>query len=268
MSVKTFGIGSVAQVVLGKGNFGDFLSINFGWGLGVTFGCYVAGNVTGAHMNPAMTIALAVYKKFPWRKVPMYITAQMLGSFIASAVCHAIYIEGINAYDGGVRQTPPHVNATAQIWATYPQPYLSTAAGFFDQIVGTGLLALCVFALVDDKNWAPPDYLKPLLIGFVVLNIGDTFGLNCGYAINPARDFAPRLWTLIAGWGTPTFVNGNYWFWVPIVGPILGAIVGGGMYMFFIEMRWDEIRKSSVAPANETELEQVRTDKEVNDGRN
>lgn len=74
------------------------------------------------------------------------------------------------------------------------------------QVVGTAMLALCIFALVDENNCPPPDNLKPLLVGFVVVNVGDTFGLNCGYAINPARDFAPRLWTLIAGWGTAPFV--------------------------------------------------------------
>ena len=95
--------------------------------------------------------------------------------------------------------------ATAGIFATYPSENITQLTGFFDQIVGTGLLLFCVRGLTDDKNARVPSFVQPFLIGLVVLNIGICFGFNCGYAINPARDLSPRIFTLIAGYGTETF---------------------------------------------------------------
>src|SRR6185295_5758050 len=99
-----FGIGVVAQTVLSKGTAGTTLSINIGWGLAVAMGCYVAGGVTGAHLNPAVSLALAVHRKFPWNKVAPYAAAQLAGAFVASAVVYLTYREALTAFDGGVRQ--------------------------------------------------------------------------------------------------------------------------------------------------------------------
>ena len=135
-----FGVGVVAQVVLSKHAAGDALSINIAWGLAVTMGCYVSAGVTGAHLNPAVTLALAVHRKLPWGKVLPYTVAQLAGAFVASAVVFVTYHEAINAFDGGVRQVLG-AQGTAGIWATYPQPFLSTfPGGFIDQVVGTALL--------------------------------------------------------------------------------------------------------------------------------
>ena len=124
---------------------------------------------------------------------------------------------------------------TAGIWATYPQPYLSPVpGGLIDQIVGTALLVMCIFALNDPRNRAPVAYLTPLLVGAVVLAIGIAFGFNCGYAINPARDLGPRLFTCLAGWGSEVFRVGPYWWWIPIVGPLVGGVLGGGIYDLLI----------------------------------
>src|SRR5262245_6653158 len=135
-----FGVGVVAQTVLSKGTAGTTLSINVAWGLAVTMGCYVSAGVTGAHLNPAVTLALAVHRRFPWNKVAPYITAQFAGAFVASAVVFLTYLEALTAFDGGVRQVAG-AQGTAGIWATYPQPFLSTfPGGFIDQLVGTALL--------------------------------------------------------------------------------------------------------------------------------
>jgi glycerol uptake facilitator-like aquaporin len=115
---------------------------------------------------------------------------------------------------------------TAGIWATYPAAYLSLAGGFVDQVVGTALLLLGIFAITDPKN-AVPGHLIPIAVGLLDLVIGATFGMNSGYAINPARDFGPRLFTAIAGWGGDVFRAGHGWWWVPIVAPVLGGIIGG-----------------------------------------
>ena len=228
-----FGAGVVAQVVLSGGAAGNIISIHLAWGLAVTMGVYVAGGISGAQLNPAVTVALAVHRQFPWRKVLPYSIAQTIGAFVASTVVFAVYHGAINAFDGGVRQIAgPH--ATAGIFATYPQPYLSTFGGFVDQVAGTALLVLMIFALVDQKNLAPPAYLLPIAVGLVVVVIGQSFGFNAGYAINPARDFGPRLFTSIAGWGPGVFRAGNHWWWVPIVAPPIGGILGGFLYDIFI----------------------------------
>lgn len=135
---------------------------------------------------------------------------------------------------GGVRQVVGE-QATAGIWATYPQPYLSNVpGGLVDQIVGTALLLLCISALTDERNSAPQAMMAPVVIGTVVLLIGMTFGLNAGYAINPARDLGPRLFTAVAGWGSEVFRAHNGWWWVPIVGPLIGGVLGVATYDFFI----------------------------------
>lgn len=231
----TFGVGSVAQMVLSDWKFGNFFSVNFGWGVGVTLGCYWAGGISGAHMNPAVTLAFAVVRRLPWKKIPVYWAAQMLGAFVASACVYGVYYDALNAFDGGVRQILGP-NGTAGIWATYPKPFLSTWNGLGDQVFGTALLVGCVFAIVDKNNNAPDQGVAPVMIGLVVFVIGATFGFNCGYAINPARDLGPRLFTAVAGWGTGVFTAANNWSWVPVVGCLLGGVLGALVYMVLIEI--------------------------------
>ena len=224
-----FGVGVVAQVVLSGGQNGSYLSINLGWGLGVVMGIYVAGGVTGAHLNPAVTMALAVRRDFPWTKVGPYCLAQIAGAFAASAIVFLTYHDAFLAFDGGMRMVVGE-KATAGIFATYPQPFLSTVGGFIDQFVGTGLLVLVIFAITDVRNSSPVGNMAPLTVGLLVVAIGMTFGFNSGYAINPARDLGPRLFTLVGGWGPQVFVAGNYWFWIPVIAPLLGGICGGWIY--------------------------------------
>ena len=224
-----FGVGVVAQVVLSGEADGSFISINLCWGLAVALGLYVAAGVSGAHLNPAVTVALAVHRSFPWRKVAPYVAAQVAGAFIASLVVFLTYREAIDAFDGGVRQLAGPTG-TAGIFATYPKPYLSTFGGLVDQIVGTALLVCCVFAINDTRNAAPPAWLAPIAVGLVVVAIGMAFGTNAGYAINPARDFGPRLFTSLAGWSMGVFQANDHWWWVPIVGPLVGGVVGGFVY--------------------------------------
>ena len=232
-----FGCAAVAQVKLSGEQNGSYLSINIGWALGVTLGVFVAGGVSGAHLNPAVTLALAVRRGFPWSKLLPYSLAQLAGAFVASAVVYVTYYDALQVFDGGVRQvTGPQ--ATAGIWATYPQAYLSPViGGLVDQIVGTALLLLCICALSDKRNLAPAPSVAPVLVGATVLVIGITFGYNCGYAIKPARDLGPRLFTFLAGWGADVFRAGNAWWWIPIVGPLIGGVLGTWIYDLLIT-RW------------------------------
>jgi MIP family channel proteins len=242
-----FGVGVVAQTVLSKGTAGSPLAINISWGLAVAMGCYVAAGVTGAHLNPAVSLALAVHRRFPWRKVAPYAAAQMAGAFAASAVVFLTYREALNAFDGGIRQVVGPLG-TAGIWATYPQSFLTGfPGGVVDQVVGTALLVAVIFAITDTRNSPAPAGLVPVIVGLLVVLIGATFGFNSGYAINPARDFAPRLFTAIAGWGHEVFRAGNGWWWVPIVGPLIGAVAGGWLYDACIGNRFPTARATSVS---------------------
>ncbi len=224
-----FGVGVVAQVVLSRGLNGQYLSINLGWGLAVMAGVLVAGGVSGAHLNPAVTLALAVFRGFPWQKVAPFAAAQVAGAMAGAGLVFLTYHEAFAAFDGGVRQIAGEAG-TAGVFATYPQPFLTLTGGLIDQIVGTALLVIGVFAIGDSKNTAPPGWMGPILVGLLVVAIGVAFGFNAGYAINPARDFGPRLFTALAGWGSGVFTANGSWWWVPVAGPMVGAVVGGLVY--------------------------------------
>ena len=224
-----FGTGVVAMVVLfgqgapGEVVHGGYTNITLGWGLGVTMGVYLAGRVSGAHLNPAVTIALAIYRDFPWRKVGPYILAQVLGAFVAAALVYWNYLPAFQAAD-------PQLERTAGVFTTFPAYPQVPSAGLLDQTIGTALLLLLVLALIDEKNQPPGANLTPILIGAVVVAIGMSFGGMHGYAINPARDFGPRLFTVVAGFKNNGLTDGSKVFWVPIVGPILGGILGAAAY--------------------------------------
>jgi len=224
-----FGLGVVAQTVLSRQTAGSTLSINLSWGLGVTMGCYVAAGVTGAHLNPAVTLALAVHRRFPWAKVAPYAVAQLLGALVASALVFASYHDALTAFDGGTRHVSGEL-ATAGIFATYPQAFVSTAVGFLNEALGTALLMGVILGITDARNSPAPAGLTPVIVGLLVVAIGMSFGWNTGYAINPVRDFGPRLFTAMAGWGGEVFTAANGWWWVPIVAPCVGAVTGGWLY--------------------------------------
>lgn len=238
-----FGCGVNAQSTLSRGQFGGFLSVNIGWGWGVAFGAWIAGGVSGAHLNPAVTLTTGILGRHPLIKIPVYWLAQYLGAFVASACVFGVYYDALNDYDGGVRSVTGE-NATAGIWGTYPQPYMTLIGGFGDQVFGTMLLVLCIMALTDRANLSPSPGMLPLCIGGLIAAIGICFGMNCGYAINPARDFGPRAFTAVGGWGVEVFTAFNYWCWVPLVAPHVGAICGAWIYQIFIGIHLREFKKT------------------------
>jgi glycerol uptake facilitator protein len=242
-----FGDGVVAMAVAalnqsGRGSqifaaSGDWLIIGWGWGLAVAFAVYVAGGVSGAHINPAVTLAFAARRGFPWRKVPGYIVAQVVGAFLGALLVYIVYKAAIDSFERANHITRGDANSvpTYSIFATFPAPYFKTFIGpLIDQIVGTAFLVAFVFAVVDEINQPVRANLAPLLIGFVVVAIGLSFGANAGYAINPARDFGPRLFAWIAGWGKVAmpgdYGNISTYFWIPIVGPMVGGVIGAYVY--------------------------------------
>ncbi|AYL35516.1 MIP family channel protein [Streptomyces fungicidicus] len=243
------GIGSVAVAVVGLPGSGrqfvefgpaNWLIISWGWGLAVVFGVYVAGGISGAHINPAVTLAFAVRRDFPWRKVLPYWLAQVLGAFVAAALIYACYHWAIDASNTKAGLPRDKSLGTYSIFATFPAEYFGDSwwGPLLDQIVGTGILLLLICALIDTRNTAPMANLHPFIIGLVVVAIGLTFGTNAGYAINPARDFGPRLFTFFEGWGSIALPGTFGWFsdywWIPIVGPLIGGVLGVFAYDLII----------------------------------
>jgi glycerol uptake facilitator protein len=259
-----FGDGVVAMAVAalnqsGRGEqifaaSGDWLLIAWGWALAVAFGVYVAGGISGAHINPAVTLALAAKRAFPWRKVPSYWAAQLLGAFVGAALVYLVYHQAISSFEAANNITRGTLGGTADstptfsIFATFPAPYFGSSmiGPLVDQIVGTAFLLIFVLALTDERNQPPKANLAPLLVGLAVAAIGMSFGANAGYAINPARDFGPRFFAWLAGWDTVALPGVHGYVWVPIVGPLIGGVVGAVVYDFFIR---DVLRARGAPPA-------------------
>jgi glycerol uptake facilitator protein len=220
---------------------GDWLLITFGWMIAVVLAIYVAGGVSGAHINPAVTIALALFRGFPWTKVPHYIFAQVAGAFTGAALVYLNYKDAIKGYEAATDAVRGESSSIASysIFATFPSGYFHNPVGpFIDEMIGTALLVGIVLAVIDQLNLPPKGNLAPWIIGSIVAGIGMSFGANTGYAINPARDFGPRLFAYFAGWDgvalPGNYGDVNWYWWLPIVAPIVGAIIGALVYDFFI----------------------------------
>lgn len=249
-----FGCGVVAQVLTGgfpkSVTAGDHNSIAFGWGLGVTMAVFVAGRISGAHLNPAVTVALAVFRGFERRKVLPFIGAQLAGACLGALIVRFVYADQIAAVD------PGHTRATQGIFSTSPGEGVSIATAFADQVVGTALLVMVIFAVTSAINNPPLANMGPVIIGLLVVAIGMAWGTNAGYAINPARDFGPRLASWVTGYQDALYsANGpELYFWLPIVAPIIGGLLGGALFVYGIERflppadsRPDEIGVSEAA---------------------
>ncbi len=228
MVLILFGDGCVASFALfNKIVNVDWNLIAFGWGFAVMLGIYVAGTVSGAHINPAVTFAFAVRGKFPWSKVVPYWVAQVLGAFVGAMILFFVYHGAIDAALNGA-----NITQVGGVFYTSHKPFVGVFGSFGDEFIGTLLLVALIFAIVDTRNQPIQHGLNPLIIGFLIVAIGYSFGLNTGYAINPARDFGPRLFVSLAGGGANAFPS-EYW-WVPIIAPLLGGAAGAFIYDFTI----------------------------------
>jgi glycerol uptake facilitator protein len=236
------GSGRTPGPTVGVHGAGDWLMITSGWAVAVAFAVWVAGGVSGAHLNPAATLAFAVRRGFAWAKVLPYWFAQVAGAFAGAALVNLVYYNAIDAYD--IAAHTRKGLATFSIFATYPAPYFHGGnwGPLIDQVAGTALLLVCIVAATDARNTAIPPGLAPLATGLAAAAIGMAYGANAGYALNPARDLGPRLLAYLAGWGKVA-LPGTYdyggvavsdYFWIPIAGPLLGAIVGVVGYDLFI----------------------------------
>ncbi len=266
MVLLAFGAGSVAVAVVGLTmsgrtlvifqGAGGWLLITWGWAIAVVMAIYVAGGVTGAHINPAVTLAMAIRGSLPWKKVVPYWIAQTLGAFTGAAIVYVDYYKAINAWNLAhhvISRAASGGLTTFSIFATFPAAYYhSNMFGpFLDQVIATFFLILFVLAITDSKNLAVQGNVGPFMIGLAVFAIGNSFGVGSGYAINPARDFGPRLFTWLAGWGPNAFPGPFGYWWVPILGPLVGAVIAVLVYKYGIELTLDRKKQAAETEGSE-----------------
>jgi len=195
-------------------------------------GVWVSGGISGGHINPAVTLALATWRGFPWRKVPGYMFAQVMGGLVGAGLVYANYIHAIDIFEGG-REV--RTLATASLFSTYALDYMTAVSCFFSEVLATAVLIVVVLAIGDNKNVPPPSGLAPLVLFILILGIGAALGMQTGYAINPARDLGPRLLTSMVGYGKAVYTFRNqYWLWCPVIGPFVGAQLGAAFYDIFL----------------------------------
>ncbi|KAH8553414.1 aquaporin-like protein, partial [Umbelopsis sp. PMI_123] len=217
--------GCIAQHTLSLGQSGN---IYIGRALALMMPIYVSGGISGGHLNPSVTITLACFRGFPWRKVPIYIGAQLLGAFTGAAIVYGAYHESIVEFS---KQND--ANVAASIFYTNALPYLSNGSAFLVELIGTAIMLLVVLGQSDDHNM-PSGRNSPLVIGLVIVSIGVSFGWETGFSLNPAADLGGRCLAAM-GWGHNVFTIHHGYTWVPIVAPIAGGLLGGFLYEFFID---------------------------------
>ncbi|MCX7939413.1 MAG: MIP family channel protein [Thermoflexales bacterium] len=207
-------------------------TVAFGCAMAVVAAVYIAGGVSGAHINPAVTLAFAVRGKFPWQKVLPYWAAQIVGAFLGAFGVYLAYMEGLrSAGMPNVWSTGPGSVFGQAFWgsgSTQAVASYSIVNAFTAEVIGTAVLLMGIIAITDTRNLGAGANLGPFMIGMLVLSIGLSLGGPSGFAINPARDFGPRLFGAIAG--TPRLFEDLYWLVAPILGPLIGGVIGTFVY--------------------------------------
>ena len=231
------GDGVVAGVVL-LDKTPDKMMITTGWGLAVALAVYLTGRLSGGHINPAVTLALACRGAFPPSRVLPYWAAQLAGAFVGALLVYADYAEAFRAFEQhehvirGAMAGGKLVGTAAGgagVFATYPA-FDTTWRNVLSEFLATAVLLVGVRALTDRRNAAPGGYVEPLALGGLVWAIGLSLGGLTGYAINPARDLGPRLASALLGWGPAVFLSHGGYFWIPIAAPLAGGLAGIALY--------------------------------------
>jgi glycerol uptake facilitator protein len=240
-----FGVGAVNAAVV-TGAQAGLWQVAVVWAFGVSLGIYTAGSLSGAHINPAITAAFAIFDRFPWSRVVPYWIAQIAGAACASLVLYAMFSDAIIEFERahGLLRGGPGSELSAMVFGEYfPNPAIFGTAedawrvvtmrtAFIAEVVGTAMLALLVFSLTSDRNPSrPPTALAAVLIGVGVAAIISVVAPLTQAALNPARDFGPRLVSYFLGWDQIAIPGPRGgWLTVYIIAPMVGAIIGGGIY--------------------------------------
>jgi glycerol uptake facilitator protein len=249
-TTSSLGTGAVHTAVLTGAQVGLW-QVAIVWGIAVTLAIYAAGGTSGAHLNPAITIALTVFRQFPWAKVVPYIIAQVLGAFLASLVPYALFANIIRDFETrhALVRGQPGSERSAMIYGEYfPNPAMfaeapdssslvSHSAAALAEAIGTAFLAFVVFAVTDPANpGRPHETMFAVFIGVGVAIIVSVVAPLTQAGLNPARDFGPRLFSYFAGWNAVAIPGPRGGFLtVYIVSPIIGALAGAAGYRFLIK---------------------------------
>ena len=242
-----FGCGTVAAAVLTGAQVGVF-QVAIVWGLGIATAIYLTGSLSGAHLNPSVTLALAGWNGFSWRRVPGYLACQFLGAFAASAVLYVAFAGPLRVFEAshGIVRGSAGSEASAMIFGEFfPNPggrpftskilaMIPSSTAFYVEALGTSILVLVILCATDSRNSSRPGLLTASTIGLTITMLISLLAPLTMAGFNPARDFAPRLFSALAGWGKVVFtINGSGWFTVYILGPIAGGQLGGMVYRCF-----------------------------------
>jgi len=249
-----FGCGSVSSAVFTGTQIGVF-PVAIIWGMGIATAIYLTGALSGAHLNPAVTLSMAAWSNFPKTRIVPYIVAQLCGAFVAAAVLHVIFGSALAVFENShhIVRGASGSEASAMVYGEYfPNPggqaltetarlLISPAAAFGAEIIGTAVLLLVIFCVTDERNQGRPQLFTAATIGLTVTLLISLLGPLTMACFNPARDLGPRLFSSLAGWGALPFqVNGSGWLTVYIIAPVLGGLLGGGLYRLFFKPGYHE----------------------------
>lgn len=225
--ILLFGTGVVAMNDLF--NLGGYTNITFAWGFGVFLGILVSNRVSGAHLNPAVTLALAVTKRFPFSKMPHYVAGQMLGGFLGAALVYYFYKAKFALVD-------PTLSHTAGVFTTFPAvPQFMPS--LMAEVIATAVLLFGILAIVEHFNNEKAGWLAPFAIGGLIVGIGMSLGGMHGYAMNPARDLSPRIFIALMGFKNNGLTDGSH-IWIPaVLGSLIGGPLGALLYNFTLGRR-------------------------------
>ncbi|KAI9924832.1 hypothetical protein MW887_006688 [Aspergillus wentii] len=220
------GLCGTLSVGTGGAAAGGRICLYWSWGFGIMVGIYLAGGVSGAHLNPAISIALWIFRGFPSKQCAYYIVAQLLGALTAGGLAYCIYRDSIINLAPGVS-----LGATGLGFYTEPLAFVRNVTAFFNEFVSAAILLCTIFAMGDNSNAPPGAGMHSFIIGLIIFVLDIGFGYNTGGCFNPARDLGPRLVALMAGYGGEIFKERNgWWFWGSWLATISGALAGAAMY--------------------------------------
>ncbi|KAM0215265.1 hypothetical protein ACHAQI_003045 [Fusarium lateritium] len=207
--------------------YGTYETSCWAWGFAWMFGIYLGGGVSGAHMNPAISISLSLFRGFPWKQCLVYIIAQFIASIVAGALAYGIYADSIHYVD-------PDMTGMSMTFFSTPREWVSLSSAFFNQVVGSAIMMIAVFALGDDQNNPPGAGMHALVLGFLVTTLKFTLGYNIGSALNPASDFGPRVVAYAVGYRETNVFHSGWWFYGPWAATLIGSVLGCTLYDGFV----------------------------------
>lgn len=247
-----FGCGSVATAVLTGAQVGIF-QVAIVWGIGIALAIQLTSALSGAHLNPAVTLALAAGRKLPWAKVPRYVGAQFVGAIAAAVVLHVIFGGALLEFEAakGIVRGEPGSEVSAMVFAEFfPNPgwkalgavVVSHGRAFAIELIGTAVLMLAILGVTDARNDGAKPAHAPWMIGLTVTILISLLGPLTMAAFNPARDLGPRIYAALAGWGSwPFRANGWGWLTVYVIAPIIGAQVGALVHRFVLGPAYERV---------------------------